>query len=215
MSAPKRNTVASGLKRNDQDWYVEPPFAVHDLFDAEPFHGGVWDPCCGRGTIPYVCHQRAYSVFGSDLMQRAPGFERCSFFDYPRAPRGIPNLVCNPPFNIIDKWIAHIGRVLVRKAAIFAPITLLNGGKHARLLRSVPFSCCWAFTYRVPCPPGQEAPPLAAWTRDTIKGTTGNFAWFILDAGFAGRPHVDFLPVPNDTQPCLAGLAPLPAEQAA
>lgn len=198
---PKRNTVASGLKRNDHDWYVEPPFAVHDLFDAEQLDGVIWDPCCGRGTIPYVRRQRELTVIGTDLVERGPGFQRCSFFDHRQPPMGAECIVCNPPFNIIDDWIRHLSRLLVHKAAIFAPITLLNGGKHARVLQSVPFSCCWAFTYRVPCPPGQEAPPLESWTRDTIKGTVGNFAWFIFDTGFTGRPHVDFLPVPPAAHP--------------
>jgi hypothetical protein len=208
MDGQKRNTVASGLKRNDHDWYTEPPFAVHDLFDAETFQGGIWDPCCGRGTIPYVCGQRDYPVVGTDLVQRAPGFHRFNFLDYPRAPHGMPNIVCNPPFLIIDDWMRHVARLLIHKAAIFAPITLLNGGAHSRLLRSVPFACCWAFTYRVPCPPGEKAPKLEEWTRDTIKGTTGNFGWFILDTGFAGRPHVDFLPVPpaDSDQAAIPGL---------
>lgn len=79
-AATKGNDRSSGYARNAHDWYVGPPWAVDDFLDAQRFAGGIWDPACGRGTIPIVAGRRGYASFGTDLVDRGFGLTGTDFF---------------------------------------------------------------------------------------------------------------------------------------
>lgn len=216
MSPPrdKGNPRGSGYRRNDHDWYVEPPWAVADFLQAEQFAGGIWDPACGRGTIPIVAVRHGYLTAGTDLIDRGYCDGGTNFLALSRAP--LPNVVCNPPFADIEDWIRHAVRLASGKVAIFCRLALLEGVGRASLFRATGLSRVWVCSGRVPCPPGQDAPPIDAWGRGTIKGGFIAYAWFVWDRGHVGDWRGGFLPLPNphDPQPDLPALA-LPSSEPA
>jgi len=189
---PKGNPRDSGYARNAHDWYVEPPWTVHDLFDAEQFTGAIWDPACGRGTIPIVAAQRGYIAYGTDLVDR--GFGRlCSNF-LNRSDSPAPNIVSNPPFEQIELWVRQALRLATDKVAIFGRLALLEGIRRGAWFPTTPLSRVWACSQRVPCPPGETAPPIDAWDRDTITGGFVAYAWFVWQHGHTDEPRLGWLP---------------------
>lgn len=193
-TAAKGNPRSSGYERAAGDWYVEPPWAVRDLLDAEMFDGMIWDPSCGRGTIPRVCAERGLPAIGSDLADRDFGTPGRDFFTCPDV---VPNIICNPPYNVIGRWMAHALRSAHRKVAIFAPLELLGGQERGRWWPTTPLARVWVFSCRVPCPPGTQAPLFDVWDRRTIQGARTVYAWFVFQHGHAGAPSLGFLPLSN------------------
>lgn len=190
--APKGNARSSGYARNANDWYVEPPWIVDDLLDAEPIDGDIWDPACGRGTIPIVASRRGIPSYGSDLVDRGFGATGVNFFDLPHA--SAPNIVSNPPFAVIEQWIEHALRLAEGKVAIFGQLSLLAGQRRGAWFPHTPLSRVWVCSKRVPCPPGEQAPAIDAWDRDTITGGFIDYAWLVWTHGYAGEPRLGWLP---------------------
>lgn len=91
--------------------------------------------------------------------------------------------MCNPPFAGIEKWLLHALSLATGSVAVFARLALLEGVARGRLFRSTPLSRVWVHSGRVPCPPGEQAPPLDAWSRTTITG------------GYTGDPRLGLLPL--------------------
>ena len=196
IDAPKGNDRNSGYARNKNDWYVEPPWTVADLLDAEKFSGGIWDPSCGRGTVPIVAGKRGYASYGSDLVDRGFGLTNTDFFEVHRGMAA--NIVCNPPFNVIERWIQHALQLTTGKVAIFGTLRMLEGVGRAKLFRATPLARVWVCSDRVPCPPGEQAPAIEAWERGTISGTFVPYAWFVWQHGHVGDWTGGFLPLPRD-----------------
>lgn len=205
LDAQKGNPRGSGYKRNDHDWYVEPPWAVHDFLAAESFQGAIWDPACGRGTIPIVARRFGHHAIGTDLVDRGSRGGVLDFFTATSSPAN--NIVCNPPFRDAERWIRHALRLTTGKVAIFCRLALLETPGRAELFRATPLARVWVCSRRVPCPPGQDAPPIDNWPRNAITGAFTPYAWFVWDHAHVGDWRGGFLPLPAaDRQPALAGL---------
>lgn len=70
---------ASGYDRATGDWYVEPPWIVEALLDAEKLEGVCWDPFCGAGNIPSILQEHGILCRASDLVDRGYGATGYSF----------------------------------------------------------------------------------------------------------------------------------------
>jgi hypothetical protein len=103
-------------------------------------------------------------------------------------------MISNPPFDIIDRWIPRALRLTSGKVAIFGRLALLEGVDRGKLFQSTPLSRIWVFSGRVPCPPGEQAPPIDAWPRSILKGAFIAYAWFVWRHGHVGDPLTGFLP---------------------
>lgn len=103
--------------------------------------------------------------------------------------------MCNPPFAGIEKWLLHALSLATGSVAVFARLALLEGVARGRLFRSTPLSRVWVHSGRVPCPPGEQAPPLDAWSRTTITGGFVAYAWFVWERGYTGDPRLGLLPL--------------------
>jgi hypothetical protein len=123
------NPRGSGYDRERLDSYREPAWALEALLDVEPFSGPILDPAGGSGTIPRVCRDHGLTAFGSDIVNRGFGM-RTDFFD--RRDAAAVNIVSNPPFRIIERFIQHALTLASDKVAILARLALLERSLRSR-----------------------------------------------------------------------------------
>lgn len=183
--------------RDQDDWYVEEEVAVEALLAAEDLRAGIYDPSCGRGTIPRVAQRRGIHALGSDKRDR--GFGRVRDFLAPGAiRRSFANIVCNPPYGagLPEAFCAKALRLVSGRAAgrhhteegardgapgglvcLLLPFAWYSSIGRRDLFARTPLARVRCFAYRVNMPPGRllEAGLIAP---ENGKQT---YAWFIWD----------------------------------
>ncbi len=172
---------ASGYERAEEDWYVEPRWAVDALLDVERFEGLSWDPSCGGGNIPRAFVARELDCVGSDVVDRGYG-TKGSFFNQVRT---VDNIVTNPPYGVIEEYVAHALRLADRKVAILARLAFLEGQKRRAKFAAWPLARVWVSSRRMSMPPGGTEIP--------AKGGTIAYAWFVFEHGHSGPPVLGWL----------------------
>jgi hypothetical protein len=104
-------------RERGNDLYETDPAAVTALIKAEPLLQQpckIWEPCCGRqGNIVHVLRAAGHSVVASDLCDygqpfTAPAYFKVDFLLEYRLPAGFDMVVMNPPFMLIEQFIAHV-----------------------------------------------------------------------------------------------------------
>lgn len=184
--------MAAQHKREPFDWYVEPAYAVEALADRLPFDGVIWDPACGRGTVPAILRERGLDVHGSDICDRGGGAVG-DFFLQTAAPDGRqPDwIVTNPPYNyrkgICEAFIRKALTMARRGVCVFVPVAFKSSIGRFDLFTSFRPSHELVFSQRPSCPPGRLLDALGddafkhgqldyiwlAWTRDAAGQWTG------------------------------------------
>ena len=188
----KGNPGGSGYDRDPDDWYVEPPWIVRALFEAEPFTGTIWDPACGRGTIPMVAAEYGFHCAASDLHDRGYVDARPQDFLRPWLQTDHA-IVSNPPYAILRPFVDRALEVSNGHVAILARLAFLEGIKRREWFMQTGLSRVLVASGRVSCPPGHLAPPIGGpWP----KGGKTAYAWFIWRPGHTGEPTLGFLPPP-------------------
>jgi hypothetical protein len=172
---------ASGYERIDDDWYSEPRWAIDALLDVEPFTGLCWDPSCGGGNIPEAIKARGLECAASDIKPRGYG----DVFDFLAAGERADNIITNPPYGIVERYIRHALSLTNKKVAILARLALLEGIKRQALFRSTPLARVWVSSRRMSMPPGGSDIP--------AKGGAIAYAWFVWEHGHVGNAKVDWL----------------------
>jgi hypothetical protein len=138
----------SGYEREEHEWYVEPPWSVHQILDqltaeGRPIEGVVLDPCCGGGTIVSVCLSRGLVAKGIDYIDRSSGEVR----DLRTITEPLHNVISNFPFSKAEEFVRHLLPLVRRRMLLILPLTFLE--------RVKPFRACTArcprgFAIRVP-----------------------------------------------------------------
>lgn len=171
--------------REKDDYYNTPTEAVLALLEREKFEGAIWEPACGEGHISKALEGAGYAVISSDLVDRGYGEPKQDFLmEYiPRA----PNIVTNPPFKLALHFILKSISLTTGKVAMFLPLAYLSGGARKKNLWDIaPLKTVYVFSYRVKSNRnGQENPESA--------GGMINFAWYVFDHGYKGRPEVAWI----------------------
>jgi hypothetical protein len=193
MSMGSRMTLITGLgsrpvssyERSANDWYVEPTWAVDALIEAEKFVGTVFDPACGRGTIPMTFTAHGIAAGGSDICDRGFGQTR-DFLDATYRP-DVYEVVSNPPFNLAEQFIAKALDLGAVKVAMLLRLSFLEGKKRKAMFKSTPLARVRVFSSRVSMPPGHLLGSIKA-----ANGTTA-FAWFVWEHGYTGKPELGWL----------------------
>lgn len=178
--------------RDENDWYVEPRECSAALFAEENFEGGVWDPACGTGRIVQNAKDAGYQAVGTDLITRNDlSSSPTDFLEAEGMPEGISNIVSNPPFGLAEEFTLHALKLLPNggKLAFILPMVWLSGfSKKRDWLPHSPLRGYYAISPRPSMPPG-------AVIDAGIKPGNGtkDFAWFIWEKGYNGKPEVGFL----------------------
>jgi hypothetical protein len=184
--------IAKALKANvwerePNEHYVEPSWVSRRLFEEEKFVGGVWDPCCGYGNIPEAARDAGFDVYSSDLIDRGYVYmdERQSFLSFAGACEDFPNIVCNPPFNILKEFALHALSVTTDKVAMICPAARLNA---AHWIIPTPLKTVWLMTPRPSMPPGRV---IAAGEKP--GSGKAEYCWLVWEHGFVGAPEMKWL----------------------
>lgn len=171
-------------EREANEHYVEPAWCSARLIQEERFAGSIYDPCCGFGTIVIEALKAGFNAYGSDLVQRGWDSTRTphNFLDHEHKH---DNIVCNPPFNIADKFTLHALKCTTAKVAAIFPVARLNA---AHWLKGLPLKTIWLLTPRPSMPPGHV---IAAGEKP--GGGKMDYCWLVFDHGHDGAAQVKWL----------------------
>jgi hypothetical protein len=175
--------------RQTDDFYVEPPAAVHALLNHETFWGTIWDPCCGSGTIPHVVASRGLVSIGSDLVDRGAGFPVLDFMAGEPWESPADHIICNPPYGSAQAFIERARGVARYKVAALCRLAFLEGARRRAWFETSGLARVWVFSDRISMPPGDK---LAAGEIEA-KGGAVAFAWFVWERGHRGPPDLGWL----------------------
>lgn len=172
-------------EREANEHYVEPAWCSKRLFEDEDFKGGVYDPCCGFGTIVISALKHGLNGYGSDLVDRGWDSTRTPHNFLSASEEMHDNIVCNPPFNIASSFAAHALKVSRRKVAMVFPTARLNA---AHWLKGTPLRRVWMMTPRPSMPPGHT---ITAGQKP--GGGKMDFCWLVWEIGHNGAAEIRWL----------------------
>lgn len=181
-----RKRESSLWHREPNDWYIEPRWVSHRLFDEEPFEGTVVDPAAGSGRILISAAAAGYETRGFDKVDR--GYPYYSVVDFLETATSHDNIVSNPPFGIAERFVAHALKYTQRKVAMLLPANWVQGDKRSRWLEASPLRRVWFITPRPSMPPGQ----VIQAGQKPGNGTT-DYAWFVWQRGYDGAREIRWL----------------------
>ncbi len=171
----------SEYARDDNDWYVEPEWAVEVLKARVPFLGHIHDPCCGMGTIP-----RVMGGTGADLVDRGYGYPQRDFLkDF----AAYDNVVTNPPYGIAQQIIEHALKTTKMRVAALVQVKFLASQRRHGLF-SGPFTERVILFSRRPSMPAGE---MRREHGESIRcGVSIDFCWVLWLRGHSGPVHLDW-----------------------
>lgn len=172
--------------REPLDWYVEPEWCSERLFDVEPFIGEVFDPACGLGRIVKGAKSKGLWSTGADIVFRSPYAARVQ--DFLARDEVVGNIASNPPFGVADAFAKHALNLAARKVALLLPTKWMNGAARGKWLETTPLRRVWLLAPRPSMPPG----PVIEAGEKPGNGTV-DFAWFVWERGYVGRPELHWL----------------------
>jgi hypothetical protein len=178
MKEAKRAHIWS---RDEFDFYIEPRWCSQRLFRYEEFRGIIYVPAAGTGRVVDAAIENGLQAFGSDIVIRDARFTARDFLrhEYPVSWRGV-NIVTNPPFQVADEF--------ARKVALLLPATWHCGAERSLWLQRSPLRRVRFLTPRPSMPPGA-----VVMSGEEPGGGTKDFAWYIWERGYAGRPELGWL----------------------
>jgi hypothetical protein len=185
----KTRRLAHNWQRDENDWYVEPSWCSHRLFEEEEFQGEVWDPCCGWGRIVRSAIDAGYRVKASDIIIRLSGdaaVDKLKFqADFRDCAGPAINIACNPPYRVLPTFTQRALKLAQRKVAVIFPVARLNA---AHWIRGAPLLRIWLMSPRPPMPPGSY---LEAGHKP--GGGRVDFCWLVFEHGYSGAAQVRWL----------------------
>jgi hypothetical protein len=136
--------------RQEGDWYPTPRDVTSVLFDRVFFEGGIYEPCCGDGSLALVAEEDYnYPVVGTDLHDRGYGVGHGNKYDVLKLKKLLaPNVVTNPPFNIAAEIIDHLWSLKPKKMAMLLKSTFWHADNRRELFNRMPPSRIIALTWR-------------------------------------------------------------------
>ena len=123
----KRARKSHIFAKEANNHYVEPEWVSRRLFEVERFEGSIVDPACGWGTVVISALKAGYAAAGSDLVDRGWDSTKTPS-DFLTCSSTFDNVVTNPPFHLLEKFITHAVKCSRRKtAAVFCSRTSSDG----------------------------------------------------------------------------------------
>jgi hypothetical protein len=89
------------------DLYETPSVAVEALLHVEQLPHRIWEPAAGRGAIVRVLRDHGHAVIASDIHDYGGLHFVGDFLAQKRLPAGCDCVLTNPPYRIVEPFIAH------------------------------------------------------------------------------------------------------------
>ena len=183
-------TATRSVDHDDpNDFHPTPPRGTRALLSVERFRGRIWEPACGDGMMSRVLEEARYKVVSTDLVDRGYGTGGVDFLAQTK-PRA-PNIVTNPPFNLINKFVSHALELTTGKVAVLARLSFLEGSRRREMFQSTPIARVWVFSVRLAIPHNRFR--ISGYVNKDDKGGMIPFAWYIWEHGHVGPPALGWL----------------------
>lgn len=187
--APKRKKHAHLWVRHPDDWYVEPAWCNDALFAAVQFKGVVVDPACGMGRVLDAAKRAGLKTIGHDIADRGARanhiFAQTNFFG-DETDHQYDNIASNPPYKYDEAFLTEALKRSRRLTALLLRTQWANAGARSRWLESLPLRYVLALSPRPSMPPG---PVIEAMNGKDPSGGQQDFAWFVFERGYSGKPE--------------------------
>ena len=165
--------------RPRDDFYRTPEKATKALLSVETFSGSIWEPACGDGAISEVLIAAGHDVYSSDLIGRGYGEPR---HDFLLTNHRADNIITNPPYKFANEFIERALMLTTGKVAMLLKLNALGGMERRRIFDTSPFKGVYVFSGRL------------SMMRDGTEGAGMiEFAWFVWEHGYEGRPTIGWL----------------------
>ena len=173
--------------RHPSDFYRTPPIGTERLLDYEQLRGTVWEPACGDGAISEVLKARGIKVISTDLYNRGYGRSGVDFLTA-KPPKDFAHILTNPPFKLIEPFVARALEVTPRKVIILARLLWLEGKTRRKFFLKAPLKRIWVSSSRLNVSRGGKD------YGDGGEGGMVAFAWYVFERGYKGKPELGWLP---------------------
>lgn len=172
--------MARETPKNGPDFFETPEWVTHILCDFEKFEGKIWECACGAGKMAKVLKERTgLPVLCTDL------------FDYGFGTPGIDflktsgnwddmNIITNPPYNILNKFILHGLELKPKKFALLCrTLTLETGGRY-EIFQKYPLKRVIVISDRVD------------FQHPERPGGYWSLSWFVWEKNYKGRTVLEW-----------------------
>jgi hypothetical protein len=178
-----------GTHQQKDGFYRTPAETTRALLKVEKFRRRVWELACGDGAISKVLIEAGYEVVSTDLIDRGYGEGGVDFLKQTK--RRADAAITNPPFALDDQFALHLIKLGVRKFALLARLTWLEGvDRYRRLFSQYKLARVWVFSARQTLWHGEDDAP------EDDGGQTA-YAWFVFELDHKGGFTGDWL-IPED-----------------
>jgi hypothetical protein len=144
----------------------------------------IWEPAAGRGAIVNVLRDHGHAVVASDLIKYDFDlhFVR-DFLTTTKAPVDVECIITNPPFQIINEFVAH-ALDLVPRVIMLARLAFLESERRTEILEHRGLARVHIFRNRLPM-----------MHRDGWAGPRASnavaFGWFVWERDHTGPTTID------------------------
>ena len=162
------------------DLYQTPAVAVQALLRVEKIPHRVWEPAAGRGAIVNVLRATGREGIASDIADygEATHFAGRDFLLERKAPDGCEGIITNPPFMLVERFVAH-ALELCPLVILLLRLAFLESERRCGILEGRGLARVHVFRRRLPM-----------MHRDGWEGRKANsgmaFAWFVWDRAHTG-----------------------------
>ena len=169
-------------KREKDDFYPTPKYAVDELLKREVFNGNVWECACGEGDISEVFLKKGFDVKSTDLIDRGFG-EVGNFFETDYV---ADNIVTNPPYKQALEFVLEAKKKSNSKIAMFLKTVFLESEKRKAMFedKEFPLKTVYQFSKRV------------TLYKNGVKMKNSGmiaYAWYVWEKGYCGKPSIEWI----------------------
>jgi hypothetical protein len=165
------------------DLYETP--AVEALLRVEKLPHRIWEQAAGRGAIVNVLRDHGHEVIASDIADYGDPthFVDRDFLAEMKLPAGVEMILTNPPFKIVEPFVAH-ALDLCPRVIMLLRLAFLESERRCGILEGRGLARVHVYRKRLPM-----------MHRDGWAGRKANsgmaFAWYVFDRAHTGPATID------------------------
>ena len=169
-------------KREKDDYYPTPKYAVKELLERELFNGDIWECACGEGDISDVLINYGYQVRSSDIIDRNYGIVE----DFFNSDYTTKNIITNPPYKHALEFVNKAKEKSDNKIAMFLKTVFLESERRKTMFddKIFPLKSIYQFSKRV------------TLYKNGVKMKNSGmiaYAWFVWDKNYEGKPIIEWI----------------------